>query len=187
MIARSSFRPVFLVTECHPPGASTYFLRGGAPATVLGLAGLERPGLLEETTLHESTHGFDLAVRGGASAFETLRELLEARGVERSDPRYHDVPHTLMFVQAEETIRRLYDPRHVAYGDATDLYQRIGEAAVVERRIWERYLDGELDRDQALRQIVDELVPAPPPAARPPRPTPRRPRTGRVDSHDRKL
>lgn len=64
-----------------------------------------------------------------------------------------------MFVQAEETMRRLFDPAHVAYGDATDLYERTGEPAVVEREIWPRYLDGEIAREEALRAIVDRLYP----------------------------
>lgn len=159
--------PVYLVTECHPPGASTYHLSEGEPASVVSLAPLQGPGLLEETILHESTHALDLASQGKGSAFETLRDLLGERGVERRDRRYQDVPHVLMFVQAEATMRRIYDPDHVGYGAATDLYQRFGEAAEVERRIWPKYLDGQLERDEALRQIVDELVPAKQPAKQP--------------------
>lgn len=66
-----------------------------------------------------------------------------------------------MFVQAEETVRRLFNPDHVAYGDATDLYQRTGATAVVEREIWPRHLDGELSLDEALRRIVESVVPQP--------------------------
>ena len=65
-----------------------------------------------------------------------------------------------MFVQAAETMRRLYNPDHVAYGDvATDLYKRSGDAAVVELDIWPRYLDGEFERDEALKRIVDSFYP----------------------------
>ena len=39
----------------------------------------------------------------------------------RRDDAYHTVPHNLIFVQAEETMRRLLNPEHLAYGDATDL------------------------------------------------------------------
>lgn len=152
--------PVFLATEIHPPGASTYHLADGEPACVISLAALQGPGLLEETILHESTHALDIASQGKGSAFETLRDLLAERGVERRDRRYQDVPHVLMFVQAEATMRRIYDPDHVGYAEAAGVYPRFGEAAEVERRIWPRYLDGHLGRDEALRQIVDELVPA---------------------------
>jgi hypothetical protein len=66
-----------------------------------------------------------------------------------------------MFVQAAETMRRIYNPDHVAYGEATGLYERLGEVAVVEREVWPRHLDGELTRDEALRRIVEELDPRP--------------------------
>jgi hypothetical protein len=157
--------PVFLVTECHPPGASTYYLGDGEPASVLGLSSLEGKGLLEETILHEATHALDIASQGQGSVFETLREQLLERGVARRDVLFQDIPHTLMFVQAEETMRRIYDPQHLGYGNATDLYERLGNTAQVERRIWPLVLDGQIETDAALRQIVDALVP---PSAQPP-------------------
>ena len=60
-------------------------------------------------------------------------------------------------------MRRLYDPRHVAYGDTrrgdiAPLYERSGEAAVVVRRLWNAHLDGALGRDEALQAIVDQLL-----------------------------
>jgi len=99
--------------------------------------------------------------RDSGNAFATLRKLLEARGLSRSDDAYHTIPHTLMFVQAEETMRRLFNPDHVAYGDATSLYERTGVTAVVEREIWPRFLDGELTREKTLREIVETLQPQP--------------------------
>jgi len=151
--------PMFLVGATNPPGAMTYHLRGGAPVSVLDVNVGGAGDLLLETLLHESSHALDQASRDDGSAFDTLRRLLEERGVSRDDDAYHTVPHTLMFVQAEETMRRLYDPEHLAYGDATDLYARSGAAAVVEREIWPRFLDGELTRDEALLRIVDRLEP----------------------------
>ena len=55
-----------------------------------------------------------------------------------------------MFVQAEETMKRLYDADHVAYGDTqrgdiAPLYERAGKAAVIVRRVWGEYLDGEFE------------------------------------------
>jgi hypothetical protein len=153
--------PVFLVTATNPPGAMTYYLRGGAPVSVVEATVGGSNDLLVETILHESSHALDRASRGGGSAFATLRALLEERGLGPRDDAYHTVPHTLMFVQAAETVRRLFNPDHVAYGDATDLYQRTGATAVVEREIWPRYLDGELTRDEALRRIVERVLPQP--------------------------
>ncbi len=96
-------------------------------------------------------------------AFSVLRRRLAERGLGGRDRRLHDIPHLLMFVQAEATMRRLYDPQHVAYGDTrrgdiAPLYERSGEAAVVVRRLWNAHLDGALSRDEALEGIVDELL-----------------------------
>ncbi len=153
--------PVFLVNATNPPGAMTYHLRGGAPACVIDVNVGGAGDLLLETILHESSHTLDMASRDTGSAFATLRSLLEESGLSRRDDAYHTVPHTLMFVQAEETMRRLFNPDHLAYGDATDLYERTGVTAVVERETWPRYLDGELSRDEALRKIVETLEPQP--------------------------
>jgi hypothetical protein len=60
-------------------------------------------------------------------------------------------------------MRRLFNPEHVAHGDATGLYERTGSAVVVERRIWPRHLDGEMTRDEAMRVIIAELDPQPDP------------------------
>jgi hypothetical protein len=153
--------PVFLVNATNPPGAMTYYLRGGAPVCVIDVNVGGVGDLLLETILHESCHTLDLASRDTGSAFATLRALLKERGLSRNDEAYNTVPHTLMFVQAEETMRRLFNPDHLAYGEATDLYERTGVTAVVEREIWPRYLDGELSRDEALRTIVETLEPQP--------------------------
>ena len=153
--------PVFLVNATNPPGAMTYYLRGGAPVCVIDVNVGGVGELLLETILHESCHTLDLASRDTGSAFATLRTLLEERGLSRNDEAYNTVPHTLMFVQAEETMRRLFNPDHLAYGDVTDLYDRTGVTAVVEREIWPRYLDGELTRDEALLKIVETLEPQP--------------------------
>ncbi len=154
-----------LVIDTNPPGATTYRSRSG-PVTALSIAELLGEGRfsdLEETVLHETCHALDGASRSDQDAFDTLRRLLAERGLERGDPRLHDIPHLLMFVQAEATMRRLYDPRHVAYGDTqrgdvAPLYERSGEAAVVVRRVWKAHLDGDLGFEKALATIVDELI-----------------------------
>ncbi len=152
--------PMFLVTRTNPPGAMTYYLRGDQPVAVVEVGSGEADGLLLETLLHESTHALDIASKGDDNAFDQLRARLLERGLVRSDAGFHDVPHTLMFVQAAATMRRVYDPEHVAYGDATDLYERSGAIATVENGIWPRFLNGELAREEALHQIVDALYPS---------------------------
>lgn len=154
-----------LVIESHPPGASTYRSRSG-PVAALSIADLLGEGRfsdLEETLLHETCHALDGASRGDQDVFSVLRRRLAGRGLDGGDRRLHDIPHMLMFVQAEATMRRIYDAQHVAYGDTrrgdiAPLYERSGEAAVVVRRLWNAHLDGALGRDEALEGIVDELV-----------------------------
>lgn len=157
--------PAFLALDIHPPGASTFRTNDGA-AAILSTRELLSEGRfsdLAETVLHESTHALDVASRGDQDAFTVLRAKLEERGIGREDPRYRSVPHLIMFVQSEETMRRVYDPGHLAYGDTqrgdiAPLYQRNGQAAVIVRREWRRHLDGEIDLDTALERIAEQVA-----------------------------
>lgn len=157
--------PMHLVLEAHPPGASTY--RGSSgPVAVLSINDLLAEGRfsdLEETLLHETCHALDLASEGETDVFTVLRRMLRDSGMNERDQRLHDIPHLVMFVQAENTMRRLYDPNHVAYGDTwrgdiAPLYERSGEAAVAVRRAWSDFLDGEKSRQEALAEIVETLA-----------------------------
>lgn len=157
--------PTYLALDIHPPGASTYRSRSG-PVFVASTRELLSEGRfsdLEETLLHEVCHALDLASDGDDDVFSLMRSMLNERGVTRSDRRHHDVPHLVMFVQAEETMKRLYNANHVAYGDTqrgdiAPLYQREGEAAVIVRRVWGQYLDGDFEMQEAVRRIVDEVL-----------------------------
>lgn len=155
----------YLAWEIHPPGASTYRSNDGPVAvlSVRDLLGEGRFSDLTETVLHEATHALDGASRGDGDAFSRLRTLLEERGIERRDQRHHDVPHLVMFVQSEETMRRLFDPDHVAYGDTrrgdiAPLYERHGGDAVIVRREWRSYLDGNQSMEEALVSIADAVA-----------------------------
>lgn len=157
--------PTYLALDIHPPGASTYRSRSG-PVFVASTRELLSEGRfsdLEEVLLHEVCHALDAASDGDADVFSLMRSMLELRGVTGHDPRHHDVPHLVMFVQAEQTMKRLYDPDHVAYGDTrrgdvAPLYERSGEAAVIVRRVWGQYLDGDFDLQEAVRRIVEEVT-----------------------------
>ena len=149
--------PVFLVNEANPPGAFTFYLRGGAPACVVRVEGGVDTQLFE-TILHEATHVLDMASDDDASVFVTLREALGGRGIAAGDRRMQDVPHTLMFVQAAETVRRYYDPQHVDYGKATTLYSRSEPIASIELAAWHEHLEGRLGRDEALARIVERTL-----------------------------
>lgn len=157
--------PIYLVTHTQPPGATTYRSRGG-PVVVVSAESLllnERFSDLEETLLHETCHTLDAASDKETDAFSVLRRLLAERGISESDGRFHDVPHLLMFAQAEQTMRRIFDREHVAYGDSArgniaPLYERSGQAAIDVRRHWSDYLDGRIDRDTALAQISRDVA-----------------------------
>ena len=150
--------PVYLVVDMHWPGASTYKTDGGGALCIVGINREDfEGGLLYETILHEATHALDI-VTGSESVFEGMRDKMLAAGVPRRNRLFHDVPHTVMFVQAAETIRRVVDPAHVHYGVVSRYYDRIsrpGEPVGDKvREVWIRYLDGAVTRSAA----VDELV-----------------------------
>ena len=157
--------PTYLAVDIHPPGATTYRTHT-VPVFVASTQELLSEGRfsdLEETLLHEVCHALDLASDGDQDVFSLMRKSLEEHGVQRGDPRHHDVPHLVMFVQAEETMKRIYNADHVAYGDTrrgdiAPLYERSGEAAVIVRRVWREYLDAEIDLRAAVQRIVDQVL-----------------------------
>jgi hypothetical protein len=143
---------VRLVYEGPPLGAVTQRDddgRGVSFVAVHGAAGTQ----LFETILHETTHTLDIWTAKG-SVLDDLRERLEKGGFTRQDREWRDVPHTLMFVQAGETIRRIVDPKHEHYGVVAHYYDKVKEVADIERPLWIEYLDGKLSRDEALERIA---------------------------------
>jgi hypothetical protein len=48
-----------------------------------------------------------------------------------------------MFVQAGETVRRLFDPNHRHYGDARRYYAKALQATQAVKSAWLSYLDGQ--------------------------------------------
>jgi hypothetical protein len=127
----------------------------------VSLADQEGP-LLWEILLHELTHAFDLAAGDQDHALARLRTALETEGVERRDPRWRNLPHAVMFVQAGETVRRTLVPDHVHYGEVEGVYRRLPGAGDVVRPAWEAYLDGAATLDQAIRRIVTGVTQAAP-------------------------
>jgi hypothetical protein len=72
-----------------------------------------------------------------------------------ADPQeVHDFVHTVMFVQAAGSVRRVLDPGHKDYGDVKGYYARVGRAGTVVVPAWRDYLDGKIDREAALARIV---------------------------------
>lgn len=165
--------PVYLVHRSTRPGAYTIKRPGGGGLVFVQVEGKEQGGtLLYETILHEATHALDLSTGMGAGVFSQLREKLAAAGLTRRDPGFRDIPHTIMFIQAGETIRRIVDSKHKHYGVVAGYYERSGRVAQVERRLWIDHLNGKRSRDEAVDSIVRELTAK---GDKTPSPAPRRP------------
>jgi len=148
--------PVYLVAEAPWPGAVTHLDDAGRGVCFVAVD--PEPGTrLFETVLHEATHALDVAT-GDESALGALRKKLAAAGHGPGDEAYHDLPHTLMFVQAAESIRRVIDPAHVDYGESEKLYERMGASAEAVRGFWRDHLDGNLSLEPALDGIVASLA-----------------------------
>jgi hypothetical protein len=68
--------------------------------------------------------------------------------------------HTVVFVQAAETVRRRIDPDHRHHGDVRGYYDRVGAVAPPVRRWWTAYLDGAVTRDEALARLAGAVADA---------------------------
>jgi hypothetical protein len=146
------------VAEAPWPQGVTHRRPDGSGVCFVGLNGVQGTQFLE-TILHESTHALDVAAQGEGGVLDELRARLEKLGYTPRDRELRDAPHTLMFVQAGETVRRLIDPEHKHYGDVAGYYPKVERVARIELRIWREHLDGKLTRAQALEQIVAEVGP----------------------------
>lgn len=151
--------PVYLTMSAPFPGAVTHRGEGGRGVCFVAIEGpVDMQGsLLFETVLHEATHALDVASE--ASVLEDLREALGAAGLTPRERAFRDVPHTLMFVQAAESIRRTVVPDHVDYGVASDYYARIGPSAESVRELWHDHLEEKLTRAEAVAEIVRAVAP----------------------------
>lgn len=151
--------PVFLVGNAPWPGAVTVRDDEGRGVSFVAVDALEGSQLFE-IVLHEVTHSLDLAA-GDSSAFGELRAMLASAGLDARDRRLRDLPHTLMFVQSAESIRRLIEPTHRDYGEVEKVYERTGSDAETVRGLWRDFLDQKLARGEALAAIVESLAPVP--------------------------
>ena len=176
--------PVRLVAEMPFPGAVTQRGQDDRGVCFVAVRGAEGTQLFE-TILHEATHALDVATpappadapasssgaapEGSApeSVLADLRARLEKTGLTRADAAWRDVPHTLMFVQAGETIRRIVDERHEHYGTVARYYAKVQAIADVEIPAWTAFLDGKATREETLSRIVAAAKPSTKPARDP--------------------
>ena len=150
--------PVYLVAESPPPGGFTHRGRGGGVCFI----GIEHaPGaLLHEVVIHEAIHALDIATATQNTALQELRERILAAGLDRQNPGYRDIPHTLIFVQAAETTRRIIDPAHSDYGDVAGYYAKVPQASKAVRPAWRACLDRRLTGAEAQERIVADYLTA---------------------------
>ncbi len=156
--------PVRLVFAQPAPGAVTHASPAGTGVCFVSVQNAKGTQLLE-TLLHESTHALDIATPAATpvssgGVLDELRARLEQAGFTGKDRESRDVPHTLMFVQAGETIRRLVDPQHEHYGVVAHYYDKVRTVADIELPVWKDFLDGKCTRDDALGRIVSGVVAA---------------------------
>jgi hypothetical protein len=146
--------PVYLVAAAPQPGAVTHLDDQGRGVCFVSVG--EKSGTagsqLFETVLHEATHALDVASQ--TSVLGDLRRALEAVGVGPRERAFRDLPHTLMFVQAAESVRRQVDPGHQDYGDVSGYYGRVPRSELV-RGFWRDHLGGKLSRAEAVAGIVE--------------------------------
>ena len=142
--------PVYLVGAAPSPGAFTQRSQSG-PFSIVALEG-EPDSQWVEIVVHETIHALDVQAGEGSVLAELRRRLGQVPG---ADPQeVHDFVHTVMFVQAAGSVRRVLDPGHKDYGDVKGYYTRVGRAGTVVVPAWRDYLDGKVDREAALAKIV---------------------------------
>lgn len=151
--------PVLLVSDATAPGAFTYRRPGGGGLCFVGVRAHPGSQLLE-TALHESLHALEVQLGDDPSLLTKLRDALTAAGLGERDPALRNVPHTLYFLHAADTVRRHFDPEHEDYGDVASYYEKVAPVAEYERPLWEAYRSGELDADALVAQLVEAALAA---------------------------
>lgn len=148
--------PVYLVAQAPPPGGVT--LRGPTGAvSMVGVDGITGFDLVE-VVLHEAIHALDVATAQEPTVLQRLRQSLQEGGVPRTDPRYRDIPHAVIFLQAAATVREVLDPEHRDYGETHGAYDRMKKTLAVVRPLWEARLEGSVPVEVAIRRIVKEVT-----------------------------
>lgn len=142
---------VFLVAEGPFPGGVTYPVHGGGAVSVVAANAAEGSAWLE-IIVHETLHAIDV---GTDSVLDELRGRLGKLTPAPSPREIHDFVHTVMFVQAAGSVRKVIDPAHKDYGDVNGYYPKVPRAATVVVPAWRAYLAGEISREAAVTRIVE--------------------------------
>ena len=153
--AGSRLIPVYLTAEAPEPGGFTLRRMGGENCCIVAVAGVE-DSLLSEIVLHETIHVLETADTGD-NVLRQFETELKRGGLTPRDKLMHDAPHTLIFVQAAETVRRVLDPKHCDYGEARGYYVKLPQVSSIIREAWRAYLDGGLTRKDALQRMATQV------------------------------
>ena len=137
--------PVYLTAEGPWPGAVTARTDENTGVCFVA-ADASNGSQLLEIVVHETIHALDV-MAGEGDVLTALQKRLGPK-----DGR--DFPHTVMFVQAAGTVRKVIDPAHKDYGDVEGYYARVPRASAVVVPAWRAYLAGEISRDEALNRIA---------------------------------
>ncbi len=151
--------PLYLVYQAPRPEGFTFRQRDGSGVCLMSVTANTGTQLFE-IALHESIHALDVESAGERNALVEIRNRLMKAGFKPDDPDLRNVPHTLMFIQAAETIRRIIDPAHKHYGEVSGYYERVPLPSKIELPVWIAYLDGKITRDEAVTQIVEGFLKA---------------------------
>lgn len=146
--------PVYLVASAPWPGGFTHRRRGGGGVCIVGVD--QKPELLVETALHECIHALDISTQSQPTVLNELRKKLQQAGHSPRSELMRSVPHTLIFVQAGETVRRMLNPQHRHYGDTAGYYARVPEATNAVREPWTAHLEGKMTTNEAVARMVEK-------------------------------
>jgi|GEM_PF-3855401 len=148
--------PVYITIDGPAPGASTSATVDDRGVCFVALSTAEGTQFVE-AVLHEAIHALDIATRQQSHALNSLRTRLVESGIKRTDKRWRDTWHTIMFLQAGATVRKFISTEHRDYGEAHDYYSRVSRIVEIERPVWRAWLNGSLTIDAAIERIVTEI------------------------------
>jgi len=147
----------YLVAEAPPPWGYTRLDRGSQPMIIIGVGGVEGT-TLAELPVHELVHALDARQGGERGALRSLRLLLSNQGIPQGSVENNQITHALMYVASGEVMRRIVENRHRHFGETYGTYERMPDVAPALLEWWKRYLDGTVDREQAIGGFVSQYT-----------------------------
>jgi hypothetical protein len=141
--------PVRVDVTAYANWAGAYTTEDPGHVTVSSLNSDTQEAEAFETLFHEVLHTMDRPL------FEQYRAATRTQGKRM----LRNPTHPFIFYTAGEVTRRLF-PGYVPFAEAAGLWERaqdLGAMRPLLRRHWQRWLDGQITRDEALRRIATDL------------------------------